>query len=158
MHRIRVDERSNWRERAEQSGFVFHTVNGERYWDESAYYAFSLREIEDDLEAPTAALDAMCGELVDRAVADDRIMQRLAIPEPFWDFIATSWKHRDGTSTGDSTCAMMGRVRPRCSSTTPTRRLRCSKRRCSSGAGSMMPSRSRSLPTTPTSSTRCTSG
>jgi glutathionylspermidine synthase len=79
---------------------VFHTVNGERYWDESAYYAFSLREIEDDLEAPTAALDAMCGELVDRAVADDRIMQRLAIPEPFWDFIATSWKHRDGTLYG----------------------------------------------------------
>src|SRR3954451_20756669 len=64
MQRIPVDERSNWRERAEQSGFVFHTVNGERYWDESAYYAFSLKEVEDDLEAATAALDAMCGELV----------------------------------------------------------------------------------------------
>jgi len=100
MQRIPVDERSNWRERAEQSGFVFHTLNGERYWDESAYYAFSLKEIEDDLEAPTAALDAMCCELVGRAVADDRIMQRLAIPEPFWDFIATSWKRRDGTLYG----------------------------------------------------------
>jgi glutathionylspermidine synthase len=57
--------------------------------DESAYYAFSLKEIEEDLEAPTAALDAMCDELVSRAVADDRIIRRLAIPEPFWDF------HRD---------------------------------------------------------------
>jgi glutathionylspermidine synthase len=100
MQRIPVDERSNWRERAEQSGFVFHTANGERYWDESAYYAFSLKEIENDLEAPTAALDAMCGELVGRAVADERIMQRLVIPESFWDFIATSWKRRDGTLYG----------------------------------------------------------
>src|SRR5439155_14534071 len=60
----------------------------------------SLKEVEDDLEAPTAALDAMCGELVGRAVADDRIMQRLAIPEPFWDFIATSWKRGDGSLYG----------------------------------------------------------
>jgi glutathionylspermidine synthase len=94
MQRIPVDERSDWRELAEQSGFVFHSINGERYWDESAYYAFSLKQIEDDLEAPTAALDAMCSELVGRAVTDDRIMQRLAIPEPFWDFIAASWKRR----------------------------------------------------------------
>jgi glutathionylspermidine synthase len=100
MQRIPVDERSDWRELAEQSGFLFHSVNGERYWDESAYYAFSLKQIEDDLEAPTAALDAMCSELVGRAVADDRIMQRLAIPEPFWDFIAASWKRRDGSLYG----------------------------------------------------------
>jgi glutathionylspermidine synthase len=52
MQRIPVDERSDWRELVEQSGFVFHSVNGERYWDESAYYAFGLKEIEDDLEAP----------------------------------------------------------------------------------------------------------
>jgi glutathionylspermidine synthase len=100
MQRIPVDERSNWRERAEQSGFVFHSVNGERYWDESAYYAFSLKEIEDDLEAPTAALDAMCRELVGRAVMADRIMRRLAIPEPFWNFIAASWKRCVGSLYG----------------------------------------------------------
>jgi glutathionylspermidine synthase len=100
MQRIPVDERSNWRERAEQSGFDFHSMDGERYWDESAYYAFSLKEIEDDLEAPTAALDGMCGELVGRAVADDLTMRRLAIPEPFWDFIATSWRRRDGSLYG----------------------------------------------------------
>jgi glutathionylspermidine synthase len=100
MQRIPVDERLNWRERAEQSGFVFHSVNGERYWDESAYYAFSMKEIEDDLEAPTAALDAMCRELVGRAVVDDRIMRRLTIPEPFWNFIAASWKRSDGSLYG----------------------------------------------------------
>jgi glutathionylspermidine synthase len=49
MQRIRVDERSNWRMLAEQSGFLFHSIGGEPYWDETAYYAFSLREIEDDI-------------------------------------------------------------------------------------------------------------
>jgi glutathionylspermidine synthase len=97
MQRIPIDERPNWRERAERSGFVFHSMNGERYWDESAYYAFSLKEIEDDLESATAALEAMCGELVARAVTDDRIMRRLAVPEPFWNFIAASWKRRDAS-------------------------------------------------------------
>ena len=90
MHRIAVDERANWRVRAEESGFTFHSMNGEPYWDESAYYAFSLKEIEEDLEAPTAALEAMCGELVGRALTDEQIMRRLAIPERFWNFIAAS--------------------------------------------------------------------
>jgi glutathionylspermidine synthase len=100
MQRIPVDERPNWRDRAEQSGFLFHSVNGEPYWDETAYYAFTLKEIEDDLEGPTAALDAMCADLVGRAVADERIMERLAIPKRFWNFIAASWKRRDASLYG----------------------------------------------------------
>jgi glutathionylspermidine synthase len=75
-------------------------MNGEPYWDESAYYAFSLREIEDDLEAPTAALEAMCRELVGQAVSNDHIMRRLAIPEHFWNFIAASWNRHDGSLYG----------------------------------------------------------
>src|SRR5262245_45705280 len=42
----------------------------------------------------------MCGELVARALADDRFMRRLAIPEPFWNFIAASWKRHDGSLYG----------------------------------------------------------
>jgi glutathionylspermidine synthase len=100
MQRIPVNERPDWRARAEQAGFVFHSIGGVPYWDESAYYAFTLREIEDDLEAPTAALDAMCRELVARAVEDDRILKRLAIPERFWNYIAASWKRGDGSLYG----------------------------------------------------------
>jgi glutathionylspermidine synthase len=100
MQRIAVDERANWRARAAESGFTFHSMHGEPYWDESAYFAFSLKEIEEDLEAATAALETMCGELVGRALADERIMRRLAIPEPFWNFIAASWKRRDGSLYG----------------------------------------------------------
>jgi glutathionylspermidine synthase len=100
MQRIPVDERPNWRDRAEKAGFLFHSTGGEPYWDETAYYAFSLREIEDDLEAPSAALEAMCIELVGCAVADERVMKRLAIPERFWNFIAASWKRRDASLYG----------------------------------------------------------
>jgi glutathionylspermidine synthase len=53
MRRIASDERPDWRARAEEIGFNFHTMNGERYWDERAYYVFTLEEIETDLEAPT---------------------------------------------------------------------------------------------------------
>src|ERR1700678_1398311 len=100
MQGITVEERPDWRQRADDGGFVFHTLNGETYWDESGYYAFRLREIEDDLEAPTATLDGMCRELVARAVADERILKRLAIPERFWNFIAASWKRGDGSLYG----------------------------------------------------------
>ena len=46
MRRIVCHERDDWRSTAEACGFDFHTIDGERYWDERAYYAFTLEEIE----------------------------------------------------------------------------------------------------------------
>src|SRR6266699_67486 len=88
MQRIPCPERADWRALAEQVGFVYHTIDDAPYWDESAYYAFTLAEIERDLQGPTAALDAMCRELVARAIADEHIMRRLAIPPAYWNWIA----------------------------------------------------------------------
>jgi glutathionylspermidine synthase len=92
MQRIPCPERADWRALAEKVGFVYHTIDDAPYWNETAYYAFTLEEIERDLEAPTAALDAMCRELVARAIADERIMRRLAIPPAYWNWIAASFK------------------------------------------------------------------
>jgi glutathionylspermidine synthase len=100
MQRVTCDERRDWREQAEKVGFVFHTIDDAPYWDETAYYAFTLEQIERDLEAPTAALDGMCRELVARAVADERIMRRLAIPVEYWNWIAASWKRGDPSLYG----------------------------------------------------------
>jgi glutathionylspermidine synthase len=100
MQRIPCDERADWRETAERVGFQFHTIDGERYWDERAYYAFSLKQIEENLEAATAELDKMCGELVARAVADERILRVLRIPERFWNWIAASAKRGDQSLYG----------------------------------------------------------
>src|SRR5262250_56300 len=100
MQRINCPERDDWRATAESAGFAFHTIDGERYWDERAYYAFTLKEIESDLEGPTAELDGMCGELVSRALADERILRVLRIPEKFWNWIAASAKRGDASLYG----------------------------------------------------------
>jgi glutathionylspermidine synthase len=92
MQRIPCDERPGWRDRAEQIGFDFHTIDEERYWDERAYYQFTLEQIERDLEAPTAELDAMCHDLVSRAIADESVMRALRIPTRYWNWIAASYK------------------------------------------------------------------
>jgi glutathionylspermidine synthase len=100
MQRIACEERADWRDTAERVGFLFHTLDGEPYWDESAYYGFTLQEIERDLEAPTAELDGMCRELVARAANDERMMRALRIPERYWNFIAASFRRNDPSLYG----------------------------------------------------------
>ena len=97
MQRIPCPERDDWRTTAEETGFDFHTIDDERYWDERAYYAFTLDEIERQLEAPTGEIDAMCLELIGRAIGDERYLRRLKIPETFWPLISESW-HREEPS------------------------------------------------------------
>ena len=95
MKRIEMTERPDWREQAEQLGFLFHTFDGEPYWDERAAYQFSLKQIESDLEAPTAELHQMCMALVDEIVGSEALLSRLAVPEYFWACAAASWRRRD---------------------------------------------------------------
>jgi len=97
MQRITCPERDDWRTTADACGFDFHTIDGERYWDERGYYAFTLAEIENEIEAPTGEIDAMCLELAGRAIGDERHLKRLKIPETFWPLISESW-HRDDRS------------------------------------------------------------
>jgi glutathionylspermidine synthase len=42
----------------------------------------------------------MCRELVGRAIADDRMLKVLRIPERFWTFITASWKRGDPSLYG----------------------------------------------------------
>jgi glutathionylspermidine synthase len=100
MQRIACSERDDWRETAEACGFDFHTIDGERYWDERAYYAFTLDEIEQKIEAPTGEIDAMCLELVGRAIRNEDYLKRLKIPETFWSLIAESWERDERSLYG----------------------------------------------------------
>jgi len=95
MRRIALRERPDWRALAEQLGFVFHTFDGEPYWDETAAYRFSLRQIEADLEAPTEELHAMSLALVEEIVASEALLERLGVPEYFRDHLAASWRRRE---------------------------------------------------------------
>jgi glutathionylspermidine synthase len=109
MRRIAVAPREDWSEKAEALGFRFHTIDGAPYWDESAYYAFSLHQVEDDIEAPTQELHMMAMALVDEAVSSEALMQRLAIPPMYWDWIARSWARRDRHLYGRMDFAYDGR-------------------------------------------------
>jgi glutathionylspermidine synthase len=100
MRRIVCAERDDWQATAEATGFDFHSDDQQRYWDERAYYAFTLDEIERRIEAPTGEINAMCSELVARVVGDECMLRRLKIPETFWTFIAASWQRRDPSLYG----------------------------------------------------------
>jgi glutathionylspermidine synthase len=94
MRRVTLEPRADWRAEADAIGFVYHDTAGEPYWDESAAYAFTLREIEEDLEPVAEQLHALCLELVAEVVASDALMDRLAIPTEHRSFVAGSWDAR----------------------------------------------------------------
>jgi glutathionylspermidine synthase len=90
-----MNARPDWVESAERIGFSWHTAGGVPYWDETACFSFTLKEIEADIEAPTGELEHMCLAFVDRAVSSEEILARLAIPRPFWGLIQASWQRGD---------------------------------------------------------------
>jgi len=100
VKRVRTDERPGWDSKAEALGFTWRHLDGARYWDERAYYALSLEEVERDLEAPASELHAMCLELVDEVVKSEALMVRLAIPEASRDDVAESWARKDPSLYG----------------------------------------------------------
>jgi glutathionylspermidine synthase len=108
MQRIAIAERANWRAEADQLGFQFHTINGAPYWVESAYYQFTLRQIEDDIELPAQALHELAMDLVDDVVRDSECLTRLNIPEQYWDWIARSWQARQAHLYGRIDLAYTG--------------------------------------------------
>jgi glutathionylspermidine synthase len=105
--------RDDWRQRADQVGFAYHSINGEAYWDESVCYSFTLRQIEDDIEAATTELWALSKEFVGRAVRDQEALERMKIPRLAWSVIADSWKRNDPTLYGRFDLAYGGNAAPK---------------------------------------------
>ena len=95
MQRISVTERPDLARAAAEHGFEFEVGRGMIGWDESAYYQFTLREIEEDLEAPAEEIERLCFDVVDRAVNDETALGHLGIPEPFWEYLAESWRNSE---------------------------------------------------------------
>ncbi|MET0605479.1 MAG: glutathionylspermidine synthase family protein [Beijerinckiaceae bacterium] len=100
MRRIHSRERPGWKARAKELGFTFHSPGGEPYWEERAFYGFSLREIELGVEQAAEDVHKLCLDLVERIVRDERLLKRLAIPQAYWGFIAESWRRRDPSLYG----------------------------------------------------------
>lgn len=80
MERISITERPDWREKATEYGFNFHTMYGEPYWSEEAYYKLTLAQVE-KLEEVTAELHQMCLQAVEKVIASDELMAKFRIPQ-----------------------------------------------------------------------------
>lgn len=95
MRRVAIAPRADWRAQAEELGFHFHTIDGATYWDESAYYALTLEQVERDIEQPSQALHDMAMALVDEVVGSEELLDRLHIAPMYRDWIAASWRARE---------------------------------------------------------------
>ena len=89
------EPRPDWQKKAKAFGFKFHTMHGQPYWDESAYYQFTLKQIEQDLEDPTQEIQQMCLAVVDEVVKSEQLMRQFQIPQAYWQTIADSWQRQD---------------------------------------------------------------
>lgn len=94
MLRRDIVPRQDWQTLAQEYGFNFHTINGEPYWDESAYYQFTLEQVERDIEDPTQELHEMCLHVVDEVVQSPALLTDFCIPEAFHEAVHDAWLQR----------------------------------------------------------------
>ncbi|MDR0218226.1 MAG: glutathionylspermidine synthase family protein [Enterobacteriaceae bacterium] len=90
MKRINITERPDWREKATEYGFNFHTMYGQPYWSEEAYYQFSLKQVE-EIEDATTELHQMCLQVVEKVVNSEELLTKFQIPKHCWEFVRSSW-------------------------------------------------------------------
>jgi len=88
MQRITSTPRYEWEKRVEEIGFGFHTL-GDTYWDESAYYQFSMTQIE-ELEKATAEVFDRCLDAVQHVI-DHKLYDQFHINPAFIPMIEKSW-------------------------------------------------------------------
>ena len=100
MKRIWIPERPDWRDKAKAFGFGFHSMYGAPYWDETRAYVFSLAEIENQLEAPTAEIYDLCLYAVDFVLNREQWLNKMHIPEAYRDWLSASWDRRDPSLYG----------------------------------------------------------
>jgi glutathionylspermidine synthase len=102
VERLKSKPRIDWQQQVESQGCHFHTVEQDGtavpYWDESAYYRFSSREI-DELEQASYALNDMCLKAVEHVVTNN-LLDRFLIPPAFRPYVRASWEKDEHTVYG----------------------------------------------------------
>lgn len=98
MQRHTIEPRPDWQKTVEEQGLIYPLTRYpddslRPYWDESAYYSFSLPEVE-ALEGVVEELHAMCLAAAAHIVEHDRFAD-LGITDPaLAELIAESWRRR----------------------------------------------------------------
>ncbi|HWH71523.1 MAG TPA: glutathionylspermidine synthase family protein, partial [Candidatus Sulfotelmatobacter sp.] len=93
MERIAISPRLHWQQTVEAQGLTFHTLGGEPYWHESAYYRLTSPEV-DALEAAANELHLLCIEAAEQVIKR-QWWARLGIPEAAVPVILKSWERDD---------------------------------------------------------------
>jgi glutathionylspermidine synthase len=90
MQRHEITPRDGWRRKVEALGLVWHTADGEPYWNEAAYYSFSRGETDAIAGAVTELyrLYLEAGEYV----VHHRLFDRFGIPPRLWPLIVEAWE------------------------------------------------------------------
>jgi glutathionylspermidine synthase len=90
MRRLTLTPRSDWQARVQRIGLTYHTLaDGCPYWDETASWEFSAREI-DRLEAATAEVQRLALAAGDAILDQDRLAQ-IGIPAAAVPAIRAAW-------------------------------------------------------------------
>ncbi|MFF9583811.1 glutathionylspermidine synthase family protein [Streptomyces achromogenes] len=98
MERRTTTPRPGWQQTVEAQGLIYpltrHPDDSLRpYWDESAYYVFSLEEVE-ALEDTVAELHRMCLAAADHIVAEDRLADLGITDARVAAAVTESWQRR----------------------------------------------------------------
>lgn len=89
MRRVASTPRPHWQERVEQQGLTWHS-GAQAYWNESAFYEFSAKEVE-TLECATNELARMTLAAAEFVIRN-RLYERLRIPEHAIPLVERSWE------------------------------------------------------------------
>jgi glutathionylspermidine synthase len=126
MRRIQISPRPNWQKTVESQGMYYHSLpnyqpahplqepalaGSRTYWDESVYYQFDQREI-DEIERCTNRLNECCLQAVQHVIDQD-LFASAGIPAPFIDWVKRSWERDEHTIYGRFDLSYSGQGPPK---------------------------------------------
>jgi len=111
MRRVAVPPRPEWRKRAEELGFAFHTIDGKPYWTENVAYALTAKQV-DELEDATNELEKLCLQAAEKVIAEG-LYEPLRIPELARPLIEASWNNGEKNLYGRFDLAYDGKGPPK---------------------------------------------
>lgn len=93
MERIEINPRLDYKTIVEKQGLKFHTIDGEDYWNEKAYYSFGIAEIN-KIEKATEQCHQFYIEAAEHLVKHPQILkEQFVIPEDIIPFVIDSWNN-----------------------------------------------------------------
>jgi glutathionylspermidine synthase len=90
MQRIASTPRADWQKKVEAAGLTWHTTEDHAYWNESAFYEFTAKEV-DLLASATNELEEMTRQVA-QYVIDNQLYSKMGIPELAVSLIERSWE------------------------------------------------------------------